>query len=858
MLAAIPALGLGVLLAGVTGTPVHAADASPAATAEYSRTQTLTRTHVQADGTDDVVDSRAVTVDVDTTTNLRGRQRIGVSWSGAHPSASRTSNPYGQAGMTQEYPVVILQCRGLDDPSLPANQQISPSTCWTSDYVQRKDDSASSASAPWLYDRFATASDKVDQKTLPTWPADCPLLPASFPQHLVPFVAKNGTTYPACTQAAMPAEAALDGALPAAEVSAYTATNGTGSWQFEVRSDQENESLGCSSDVPCSLVVIPIMGISCDGTNVMCRAAGRAAPGSRYNDELGVDLSVQPELWWSASNWRGRFAVPLTFGLPADACDVLDSRAPVDFYGSELLAQASLQWAPAYCLRQDRFKFRHNRMTDSAALRLVDSGGAVAAFVSDPATTTKQLAYAPTAVTGFGIAFVIDRPNNAGEQTQLRLTPRLLAKLLSQSYVASNNGKGHPGMAKNPVSINLDPEFTALNPGLDDVMREAAATVLSLSEGADTMRALTAYIASDAEATAFLKGTPDPWGMVVNPDFQSLSGAGVQLPTDSWPLLDTWKLPKPSDVCWTENISTPYFALVAAPVNTLRKVATALIDAWPNVQTRCEGNPTAGYKVGRVDRQNYGTRFMLGIVSLGDADRYGLRVASLRTTGTGADATFVDPSSATMAKAVATATSAGLAQAFTLDSATMPSDAYPGTMIVHTAAPTSGLSTSDAASIGQFIATATTEGQVPGSANGELPDGFLPILPTGATAQLYAGAQAAGAIIVAQQGTPASAPASATSGTSTTDTSDGSVVSTGSSGPPATGIVDSSGAESVTVDGLPAPAASSSSSTSSGVVTAATPMPVAGLAVPVAAGIGLWGALMLPLALWLGSRRGAL
>ena len=140
----------------------------------------------------------------------------------------------------------------------------------------------------------------------------------------------------------------------------------------------------------------------------------------------------------------------------------------------------------------------------AAALRLVDSGGAVAAFVSDPATTTKQLAYAPTAVTGFGIGFVIDRPNNAGEQTELKLTPRLLAKLLSQSYTASNNGKAHPGMATNPVSINFDPEFTELNPGLDEVMREAGATLLSLSEGADSMRAITAYIAADADATAFL------------------------------------------------------------------------------------------------------------------------------------------------------------------------------------------------------------------------------------------------------------------------------------------------------------------------------------------------------------------
>ncbi len=41
-------------------------------------------------------------------------------------------------------------------------------------------------------------------------------------------------------------------------------------------------------------------------------------------------------------------------------------------------------------------------------------------------------------------------------------------------------------MGDNPVSLNLDPEFQQLNPGLDSIGREAAATVLSLSESSPT------------------------------------------------------------------------------------------------------------------------------------------------------------------------------------------------------------------------------------------------------------------------------------------------------------------------------------------------------------------------------------
>ena len=51
--------------------------------------------------------------------------------------------------------------------------------------------------------------------------------------------------------------------------------------------------------------------------------------------------------------------------------------------------------------------------------------------------------------------------------------------------------------------------------------------------------ALTAYIDADPEARAWLDGKPDPWGMVVNPNYK-----GIELPDKSWPLLDTFVPPK--------------------------------------------------------------------------------------------------------------------------------------------------------------------------------------------------------------------------------------------------------------------------------------------------------------------------
>ena len=120
----------------------------------------------------------------------------------------------------------------------------------------------------------------------------------------------------------------------------------------------------------------------------------------------GVDQAVSPSLWWSASNWANRFAIPITFGLPPDTCDILDPRPPTGFYGSELLAQASLQWSPAYCLDKKRFKFQHNQMSDEAGWNLMESGGGAAAVVSSKHDRRGEdpVGYAPTAVTGFSIA----------------------------------------------------------------------------------------------------------------------------------------------------------------------------------------------------------------------------------------------------------------------------------------------------------------------------------------------------------------------------------------------------------------------------------------------------------------------
>jgi len=736
----------GLLTLALVNVVPLSADASE--DSSVTRTKKVSRTF-EIDGERVTVSENTVKVTVDHTKNLRGRERVQINWSGARPSGGRASSPFGERAMAQEYPVVILQCRGVDDESLPAAERLSQQTCWTSTSQQRFR-SSSERLAIWRRDPYAAAAERTQKSGIDPFPTSgCDDAP-SFSARAIGFIAASGKVFNSCSSDSMAPEAAVDAALPPAEQAAFTGTDGTGSTSFEVRTATENGSLGCSDQVACSIVVIPIEGVSCSEGDSVCQQSGRFAPGSSNFASEGVDAAVSPVYWWTESNWRNRISIPVSFGTAPNVCDVLDSRAPTAFYGSELISQAALQWAPAYCLNKKRFKFQHNRMSDEAAFTLMEKGEAPAALVSGrrEQDLAQPVAFAPTAITSFAVTYVIDRPENAGEYEGLRLTPRLLAKLLTQSYTGSSYGAQHPGMGDNPRSINQDPEFRALNPGLDTIDREAAASLLSLSESSDVITSLTSYIANDAEASAFIAGKADKWGMVVNPSY-----AKLKLPVAEWPLLDTF-VPKYELEC-QQQIKTPYFTQLAAPVSSLRTIAEAVLDGWPNVQTKCDrASSSDPYRFGRTDRQGVGARFLIGIASLGDAERLGLKTAGLRTSSN----TWVVPTEKSMAAAISTskpsASVPGLFEMTAKGLAKSPA-AYPGTMIISTAARTSGVEPATAAKVAQFIKISTSEGQRRGSSNGTLPDGFLPIVNSGATKPLYAAAQKSAVLIAAQKGVPA-------------------------------------------------------------------------------------------------------
>jgi len=761
----------------------------------FTASKSVSRVNL-VNGQNIVVDNRTVRVTVSATQDLRNGQQVLVSWRGAHPTGGIRLDPNSVDAIYQEFPVVLLECRGKDTTSVPSAQRVSPETCWTQ-FPQERFQRSGVNFPEYRVDRYATVAQRAAIVNAPAVrPATCFLSPSEY---WLPFISATGHVYPGgnggCAGVAPEASSSNAGGLtlPPNDTYAATAVDGTGSAKFQIWTVSQNASLGCSQTVPCTLEVIPIEGISCDTaaaglpaqdqpqpgidepqTTTECLRNGGYKPGTLASAGAGVsDLGVSGALWWSASNWRNRIATPLSFAPEDNVCSsIVTARGSAPIYGSELMIQATNQWAPAFCLDPSRYPITHVQVGEpQAAIGLSSGTGINAAFVSDPPSTgwARPVVTAPTAVTGFAIAYTIDDAQHH-EYLQLKLDPRLLAKLLTESYPAVTAVQSsYPPLSGNPLDMSVDPEFRALNPGLATLPDPglSAATLLTMSGSTDVMTALTSYINADPEARAWLDGKPDPWGMKVNPAYK-----GIPLPVSHWPLLDTYEPTALyrlgiNDCLYASPV--PFLPLVNAPLPRLELITQSIEFAISNAQVQCSEpvpNSTDGAKLVAQGRQPIGYRFLLGIVPLADVSRYQLTAAALlsHTAPTAASAfttaagrTFVTPTAASMRAAVATlhpdqSTGTWPLPYATWRTTTAGASAYPGTMVVYTAVPTQGLAAADAHHYADFLRFAGTSGQVLGSGSGQLPDGYLPMTAANGLGQMASYTLTAADAVEAQRG----------------------------------------------------------------------------------------------------------
>ena len=916
-----------------------AANKSLKSAGAYHETKTIERDNL-IDGKNVVVDKRTVSLSVNVTNNLIDRQILKVTWTGAHPTGGIWDNPNDSSyAQDQEYPMVLLECHGNPSPSAPAAQQIQPQDCWTSSPQERVFSSGDDF-PPWRLDRYATAADQRNLDVgVPNSGCGAEAINSGYPTFWLNYVNSSGKRYPIGPDgcAGMPNEMSPLGGLsnlPSNETFAPTNLKGAGTASFDVWTSLLNGDLGCSQTVSCALVAVPIMGISCDPAAAsmppadqpspgadeeqaaaLCEETGNFAPGSLLEQgELGQqDMAVSGELWWAASNWRNRFVVPLHFAPPTDICAIVNQgNRTANIYGSELVDQAMLQWQPQFCLNKkasDRFTLNYVPESEpEAALSLATGGlatGSVeAALVTDqPATGFPgPVVHAPLAETGFAISFSID--NAQGQPvTTLRLDPRLLAKLLTDSYpgLAINETDpellhtcydssvplaGTGGQCGNPLNITDDPEFLALNPDIPKggsgllFQSAAAAVMLVLDDNSDVINALTSYINSNPAARAFLAGKPDPWGMVVNSAYK---GKTLTLPTPEWPLLSTY-IPQSwitdpqgagPGFCYSVN-PTPVFTLLDSPVSSLALIAQDVQFEQEQAQTQCSpgGNPQIPQSEHLIayGQQPAGYYFMIGVTTLADAERYGLDTASLLTyTKPGTPAAFTSTAGMTFISP----TSTGLRDAAALlqpdkathtwnfpyglynQDSTKAEHAYPGAMLVYADVPTKGLTHAIAKDYSQLVSFAGTKGQAPGGAVGQLPQGYLPMTTANHLGEERAYAASAASAIADQKGAiPALIPAkSAKKPGSTTSPGTGTGTGTGTSTSSSPGAGSTSSA-SPPPAGDTSPSPSPSSTRQKLTLTPEANFGLAGYALPAMAGLALLAAAAAGVIAWLTRTKG--
>lgn len=498
---------------------------------------------------------------------------------------------------------------------------------------------------------------------------------------------------------------------------APTGVSGAGQAVFEVQTSLEAPHLGCGAATQsgprgCWLVVVPRGEIRADGTKIL----------------EGERLGGSP---LSASYWANRIEIPLGFLPLTINCSLGNAERRV--VGSEMVSAAFTSWQPAMC--KDIATFGYSQIGDGEARRQITgttAGSSGLAFISDPIKpdliADSKLLYAPVANSAVVVAFNIEKnfrsdsplaSQNGALVEKLKLNPRLIAKLLTQSYRADvPGGNIQEHVKNNPRSLVTDPEFIQLNPDFAYFQRglEPGGLMVALG-GSDANALVWRWLQSDAGAKSFLSGEPDEWGMVINKYYLSL-----QLATDN----EVESFPKADLSTYRANELTPPpgFSTLDMRPYTHDMLDAALASRRGDSKSKTIWDTTklpASFVSGGA--QAIGQRFMIAVTDLPAAKRYGLGIATL-VSSNGSEASATDEAIVTAINAMPTDATTGMAYN---DGRSFGSGGYPLSLVTYAVVNTCTQTKAALVDYAKMIDYAVGKGQIPGEAQGFLPAGYVPL-----------------------------------------------------------------------------------------------------------------------------------
>jgi hypothetical protein len=537
---------------------------------------------------------------------------------------------------------------------------------------------------------------------------------------------------------------------------ALTSADGTGRVAFEVQNAGLNSYMGCGARYtdrtgavrprPCSLVIVPRGHFNPYPTTPTDESLAGAVNGSPFRPAL----------------WQHRIVIPLEFA-PVEGYCPLD-QAERRTAGAEVIAEAMTAWQPALCTDGGP-KFGYSAVGDTEAGRQIlldDPSAPGLVFTADPVSAPPgdpPRIHAPAALGSIVLAVNIDatimdehqgtvppeiRQLTGTALSDIKLSPRLVAKLLTQSYQRDAKTPAcNPAQPANPClagtvvnSIRFDKEFLDLNPVFRYWDRLPGFTLDGLMVAAGNSAAdvqVWRWLLGDPDARAFLEGHPDDQGMVVNPAYAFVPGS----PPDFFPKADPVCTSAIADGVEYKNCTLdyrPYMdSMGVAAQQTLR--ADMKGKTPPLITVGAVKDANGRYPWTTIERKAPGFRFAMSVTDAGSAARYGLFTATLCKSTKDATGTYLPsdcraPTADAISAAAVSAVPSAIGGVKVIDpvKAWSTPGAYPlATLTYAVANPTQPADARhDYATLLRHIAG---QGQQLGLARGDLPPGYVP-LPT--------------------------------------------------------------------------------------------------------------------------------
>jgi len=691
-------------------------------------------------------------VTVNQTRNLVN-QAVSVTWSGGQPTIE------GPGRFAGNY-LQIMQCWGEDDGTNPANPGPPPEQC-----VQGAVGGVYGGIPGGLYPSGLAISRVI---TRTDWANFDPAVGVADPRTTNvwrPFRAVDGTvidvhTDPGFNPAVQGGSYWLNpyfNVITSNEIAgAVTSDDGRGSELFSIDTGVESSGLGCGQRVQpvpgggfreprCWLVVVP------RGTPTEENAG---TPLAASAEQFGVVTSPL-----APTAWQHRIAVPLSFNPVDSACSI--NAADRRLTGSELFIGALTNWQSSLCASGNRPPFVFGTLSDSLARQQLLAGAAGAAGMAvtprplDPAEipVSSPVVYAPLSLSGVVIGFNVERnvrpdaPQAALDLAGVRvaninLTPRLVAKLLTQSYASQVRilaDPGYPWLASNPLHLGLDRDFLQFNPEFELLQIASAKNfggVLMASPNSDVARQVWQWILADPEARAWLDGQPDPWGMRVNPVYATTAAANPSGFPFAEPVPDTF--PKSDPYCYQAPPQGPGGAVVPPVVcgtdwlpytqtmGDAARLARVADDGAKVVNDVFALTPDQVWK--RDLPQFIGRRAILSLTDSASAARYGLQTARLSRAGdNGPNRSFAAPDLTGLLAGLGGLRAGAEPTVLEPDPAATPAGGYPLTALTYGAIRPLDLDAAARDDYAALIEYGVGPGQVSGVAPGQLPPGYAPL-----------------------------------------------------------------------------------------------------------------------------------